>query len=169
MSSFKPLFRTAFLALSMATGVALAGCTMTPVYQDPGAAQALALNFAAPTNPLEQIVYQDLTRRFGASQSASAPQVSITVSTASRPLAQSVTTDPAKSELMTATGVIRITRNGQKILTANRQATATYSSDSQVLADNAAETAAAEQAAHALASTLELTIVAALAPTAPSQ
>jgi LPS-assembly lipoprotein len=156
------------LALSLIGAATLSACTgLTPVYSDPGANSAMALNFAAPNTPLEQIVYQDLARRFGLSQSPDAPKVSVTVSTATRDIGQSVTTDPANSELLTATGVLRITRNGQPVLTTTRQATATYSSDSQVLADNAAATAAGEQAAHALADTLELTIMSALAPTAP--
>jgi LPS-assembly lipoprotein len=156
------------LGLSFLAAATLSACTgLTPVYSDPGASTAMALNFAAPNTPLEQIVYQDLARRFGLSQSPDSPRVSVTVSTATRTLGQSVTTDPAGSELLTATGVLRITRNGQPVLTTTRQATATYSADSQVLADNAAATAAGEQAAHALADTLELTIMSALAPTAP--
>jgi hypothetical protein len=141
---------------------------MTPAYNDDASAQAMALDFAAPTNPLEQIVYQDLGTKFGNSTDPSAPQVSIVVSTASRDLAQSTTSDPEQSMLMTATGVIRITRGGENVLTATRQATATYSANTQVLADNSAETSAGEQAAHALADTLELTIISALAPTAPA-
>lgn len=169
MSSFSALFRAGFIALSIAGIAALGGCTMTPAFNDDSAAQKMALNFAAPTNPQEQIVYQDLGTRFGVSSDPSAPQVSIAVSTASRALAQSSTADPAASQLMTATGVIRITQNGNKILTTTRQATASYSTDSQVLADNSASTNASDQAAHALAQTLELTIVSALTPAQPSQ
>jgi len=166
MSSFSLLFRAGFVALSIA---ALAGCTMTPAYNDNVAAQKMALNFDAPTNPQEQIVYQDLTTRFGQSSAPGAPEVNITVTTASRALAQSSTADPAASQLMTATGVVRITQNGNKILTTTRQATATYSTNSQVLGDNSAATNASDQAAHALAQILELTIISALTPaTAPA-
>ena len=165
MSSFSLSIRAGLVALSIA---ALAGCTMTPAFNDNTAAQKMALNFDTPTNPQEQIVYQDLSTRFGQSSDPSAPEVNIAVSTASRALAQSSTADPAASQLMTATGVIKITQNGNKILTATRQATATYSTDSQVLADNSAGTNAGDQAAHALAQTLELTIISALTP-APAQ
>lgn len=173
MSSFSAYFRAALLAVALSGTAALSACTgFMPVYGDRGGAQeTMALNFSAPNNELEQLVYQDLSRKFGMSSDPAAPQVSITVSTASRALAQSQTAapDPAVSQLLTATGVIRITRGGAPVLTATRQATATYTADSQVLADNSAQTAASQQAAHALADTLELTIMSALAPTAPAQ
>lgn len=163
--SLSSLTRRAVLPVLALAAIALvAGCTFTPAYTDNSAASALMLNFAQPTNPLEQIVYQDLTRRFGAATSPDAPQVSVTVTSYSRALSQAVTTDPAKGNLMTVSGVLRISRGGQPILTASRQATATYSTDSQVLGDNSAMTAAQEQAAHALADTLELTILATLVP-----
>jgi hypothetical protein len=169
MSLLKLLARGKFVVVSGLAAAALAGCTMTPAFDDGASGQSLALNFAAPTNEYEQIVYQDLTRRFGAASDPAAPEVSVHVSTASRTLAQSQTSDPAASYLMTATGVIRITKGGQNVLTATRQATATYTENSQVLSQDAAQTNAAEQASHALAETLELTIISALAPTAPSQ
>ncbi|HTJ58170.1 MAG TPA: hypothetical protein VL418_11460 [Devosiaceae bacterium] len=166
MSSFNLLFRAGLVAFSIAGGAALSGCTMTPAFNDNAAVSAMALGFAAPTNPQEQIVYQDLTRRFGTSSDPHAPQVSVAVTTASRTLAQSTTTDPTSSQLMTATGIIKITKDGDNILTATRQATSTYTNDNQVLADTSASSNAADQAAHALADTLELTIISALAPTA---
>jgi LPS-assembly lipoprotein len=171
MSSYKALFRAAFAAVALTSIAALSACTgFGPVYGDHGApAQALALNFDAPQNPLEQIVYQDLSRKFGLSQDPSAPAVSIRVTSAVRDLAQSVTSDPAKSELLTASGVLRISRDGKPVLTTTRQATATYTADSQVLADTSAQTTASQQAAHALADTLELTIMSALAPVAPAR
>jgi LPS-assembly lipoprotein len=164
MSSSNLTRRAALSVLALAASAVLAGCTMTPVYNDNSAASALQLNFAAPTNPLEQIVYQDLTTKFGAASTPDAPQVSVTVTSYARAISQASTTDPAKGNLMTVSGVLRITRGGQPVLTTSRQATATYSSDSQVLADNSALTGAQEQAAHALADTLELTIISALAP-----
>jgi hypothetical protein len=170
MSSFSLSIRASLLAAALAATAALAGCTgLTPVYGDHGADQAMALNFAAPNSELEQLVYQDLTRRFGTSDAPDAPQVSISVSTAARDLAQSVNRDPAVNELMTATGIIKITRGGHPVLTAVRQATAPFTTNSQVLADNSAQVAAGQQAAHALADTLELTIISALAPNTPAQ
>lgn len=164
MSSYNALFRSGVAAAALAGALMLSACSgFTPVYSDQSSS-ALALHFADPNNPLEQIVYQDLGRRFGTSDSPDAPQVSVTVSSFARQLTQSISADPAQSYLMTASGVLRITRNGQQVLTATRQATATYTSDSQVLADNSAQQAASEQAAHALAETLELTIMSALAP-----
>ncbi len=169
-SLFRFPLRAGLAALSLGAAISLAGCNgLTPVYGGDGAAAAMKLHFADPTNPLEQIVYQDLGRHFGLSDSPDAPQVSVSVSAATRDLAQSVSADPAESELVTASGVLHITHNGQPVLTASRQATATYTIDSQVVADNSAADAAQEQAAHALAETLELTIMSALAPTVAAQ
>ena len=117
MSSFSRLRRAALLSLAVAGVALLSACTFGPVYEDQGAAQAMEIGLAPPSNPLEQIVYQELQRRFGVSSNPGAPQVSVTVSTASRALAQSVTADPAKDSIMTATGVLRITRDGQPVLT----------------------------------------------------
>jgi len=174
MSSYNSLLRSGLLASAFAVTALLSACSgFTPAYTDQNS--TTALHFADPNNPLEQIVYQDLARRFGTTDNPDAPQVSVTVSNYARPLTQSVTenpathaaiADPAANYLMTATGVVRITHNGQPVLTATRQATATYTVASQVIGDYTAQSAAGEQAAHALAETLELTIMAALAPAA---
>jgi len=164
MSSSSLRRRVLLLGGALAGTAFLAACSFTPVYDDQGAASALALNFAPANNPLEQIVYQDLSTRFGQATTPGAPMVSVTVTTYSRAIGQSQSGDPAASQLMTATGVLRISQNGNPLLTTTRQATATYTTDSQVLADNSAATAAQQQAAHALAETLELTIMSALTP-----
>ena len=170
MLSFNQVLRAAMLASAIAGAATLAGCTLTPVYNDASASQqAMALNFAAPNSPLEQIVYQELARRFGTSDSPNAPSISVAVTTATRALTQSVTTDPAANRLLTATGTVKITKGGQPVLTATRQATATYSDSGQVMGDNSAETNAADQAAKALAETLQLTIMAALTPATAGQ
>jgi LPS-assembly lipoprotein len=164
MSSSEALLRTGLLAAAFAATALLSACSgFTPVYSDQ-TSSATALHFADPNNPLEQIVYQDLGRRFGTTDNPDAPQVSVAVTTFARALTQSTTADPTTNYLMTATGVVRITRNGQPVLTATRQATATYTANSQVVADYTAQGAAGEQAAHALAETLELTIMSALTP-----
>jgi hypothetical protein len=150
--------------------VGLAGCTgLTPVYGTNGAAQALKLGFDQPTNPLEQIVYQDLERHFGTTDDPNAPQVSVRVFAATRDLAQSTTADPAATELATATGNLKIKHNGQLLANVSRQGTATFTQDSQGIADYTAANAAEEQAAHALADTLELTIMSTLLPSPPTQ
>jgi LPS-assembly lipoprotein len=168
MSLFSLTRRAVLLEVLLAGTALLSGCTFTPALSDTNA-NAMALNFAAPNGPLEQIVYQDLGTRFGLSDAPTAPHVSVTVTTFSRALGQSATTDPAVSQLLTATGVLRITRGGETVVTTTRQATATYTPNSQVIADNSAATAAGEQAAHALANTLELTIVSALTPQTAAQ
>jgi LPS-assembly lipoprotein len=166
MSSFSLFFRATAFAVALGTAGVLSGCTgLTPVYGDRDTSQrALPMSFATPNSELEQVVYQDLIRKFGTSDNPNAPQISVKVSVASRPAGQSATPDPALPQLLTATGFLQITRNGDKMLTTSRQATATYTANSQIIGDSTAYTGAAQQAAHALADTLELTILAALSP-----
>jgi hypothetical protein len=170
MSWSSSSLRAALAVLSIAGAAGLSGCTgLTPVYGDNGAAEALKVGFGQPTNPLEQIVYQDLQRHFGTTDDPDAPQVTVQVTAAIRNLAQSTTTDPATSELATASGNLKIKRNGELIANVSRQGTATFTQDSQGIADFTAANAAEEQAAHALADTLQLTIMSTLLPSAPPQ
>ena len=169
MLSFSHTRRALLLGSALIAVGVLAACTMTPAYNGDSGQHAVALSFASPNTPLEQIVYQELERRFTVATSPDAPLVSIAVTTATRALAQSTTTDPQAGQLLTATGTVKITKGGQPVLTATRQATATYSTSGQVLGDNSAQTNAANQAAQALASTLELTILAALTPATAGQ
>jgi hypothetical protein len=168
MSWSSSSLRAAFAAVSLAVTVSLAGCSgLTPVYGTGGAAQAVKISFDQPTNPLEQIVYQDLQRHFGTTEDPNAPQVSVRVFAATRALGQSTTTDPATTNLATATGNLKIKHDGQLIANVSRQGTATFTQDSQGIADYTAVNAAEVQAAHALAETLELTIMSTLLPSQP--
>ena len=171
MLSFSKNRRAILLSSALFGVMALSACTsLGPVYNgDSGGQHAVALSFSQPTNPLEQIVYQQLERRFTVATSPDAPNVSVSVTTATRALAQSTSTDPQTGQLLTATGTVKITKNGQPVLTATRQATASYSTSGQVLADNSGQTNAANQAAQSLADTLELTILAALTPATAGQ
>ncbi len=163
--------RVGFAALAFAAAATLSGCSgLTPVYSDQGAASAMAVRFDDPNNPLEQIVYQDLGHRFNLSDDPNASEIGISVSSYTRQLTNSQTTDPAGTTyLSTVSGVLHISRGGSPVTTATRQATATYKTAGQVLGDNSAQQVATEQAAHALADTLQLTIISALSPKAPAQ
>ena len=162
--SLSRALRNGLMSLGLLALGGLSACTLTPVYGDHGVtADALKLNFAAPHSRLEQVVYQELALRFGTSDAPDAPQVSVSVASSSRVVAQSTTVDPAVPSIATATGTITITRGGKVILTATRQASQTFTNGGQVLANNAAQADAAERAARGLAESLRLTIIAALA------
>ena len=163
MSLSRRTLVSGLFVLGLLSTAGLSACTLTPVYDSQGAvAETMKLNFAAPHNRLEQVVYQELALHFGTSDAPDAPQVSITVGSSSRVVAQSVTTDPAVPSIVTATGTIIISRDGKIVMTTTRQASQTYTNDTQVLANTTAQADAADQAARGLAESLRLAILSAL-------
>ncbi len=163
-SGFRLALANGLMVLGLSLLPALSACTLTPVYGDHGVtAEATKLSFAAPRSRLEQVVYQELALRFGTSDAPDTPQVSLTVTSSTRVVAQSVTLDPAVPGIATVTGTITIRRGGRIVLTATRQASQTFTNDGQALANSVAQSDAAERAARGLAESLRLTILGALA------
>jgi hypothetical protein len=162
----KPLFRNAFVALSLLGATALAGCTgLTPVYGERGiGTERHPLNYAKPNSRLEQIIYQELALRFGKATDGSAPTVRITTSNYGRKLTRSNVVRPSEQREMVVTAQIElIGADGAVILSTSRSAAALYTTDSQALAATEAEREAAERAARELAETVRLTLLGALA------
>lgn len=163
MSSFNVVFSKLLILSVILGGGTLSACTLTPVYGEHGVArETMQLNLAAPDSRLEQIVYQELARRFGVSETPDAPHVKVSVVSSSRALALSQTSDPAKAYLETISGTVTITRPGRPDIILTRSASSHYTEDSQVLANSSAKANADEQAASALAQSLRLAIIAAL-------
>ena len=153
-----------FAGLALAMASALGGCSFTPVYSGALASQPLLdLAYAKPANRLEQVIYQDLALRFGSSQAETAPLASVVASAAGTALGLSAT--PYALSRMTVTATLTITRrdgSGGDPITLTRQASADYTTSSQVLTNAAAATEASERAAKAVAESLRLAILAAL-------
>lgn len=167
--------RAGLLALALFAPLALASCTsFAPVYGDNGIVNSeLALTYAKPTNRLEQIIYQDLALRLGKSSDANAPLVTIKTSTKSRSL-PTADASPVSQKQVTVTATITIAKLEtpttadaaavmKTIYTASRNASADYTTGPQSLANQQAAEEASERAAKALAETVRLTIIAALA------
>jgi hypothetical protein len=168
MSSSKRLVRNVFVALSLLGATTLAGCTgLTPVYGERGiGTERHPLNYAKPNSRAEQIIYQELALRFGRAADASAPSVRIATSSYSRDLTRSSVVRPTDQKEMVVTAQIElIAADGSIILSTTRSAAALYTTDSQALASSEAEREAAERAAKALAETVRLTLLGALAQT----
>lgn len=152
-------------ALLLALPLALGACTgLTPVYGDRGTAAAVTqpLAFATPTSRVEQVVYQELGLRFAKAapgQDAPLLTVAVSVGTASRGRSAA----PFTSYVATATAQITLTRDGEVLFEGTRKAEAPYSSRGQAFADRQAEAAAGEQAARAVAESVRLAVIAALA------
>jgi hypothetical protein len=151
---------TAVLAL------ALSACTtLRPVYGENGlTSESIALAYATPANRLEQIIYQDLALRLGKAEAGKAPEVQITATQASKALTAGNIVSPNRQRQMVVTARIRlIGTDGKVLFSGSRSAAADYTTNASQLANQQAETEAAERAAKALADTIRLTLIAALA------
>jgi LPS-assembly lipoprotein len=158
--------RIAALLLALAVPVTLSACSsLRPVYGDNGlTSEAIELAYARPANRLEQVIYQSLALRLGKAGGTDAPLVAIVATQSSRALTKGTATSPNTQRQMTVTATVTLKAvDGTVLFTGTRSASADYTTDPQALANQAAETEAAERAARALAETIRLTLIAALA------
>jgi LPS-assembly lipoprotein len=164
MSSFNGRLRKGLLALALLPAfAAISACTLTPVYGDRAQTdEKLALNFGTPTTRVEQVIYQALSFRLGGATSPDAPLVTIVASSYGTSTALSVTQDPAKPSRATVTANVTVRKGGKVLQSFSRTATASYTTDGQVLADNSAVTDASERAAKEVAETIRLSLIALL-------
>ena len=166
MSLSKPLRRAVLAGLVVSFGAALGACSFTPVYSGALAGQAaLELAYAKPTNRLEQIIYQDLSLRFGTAPSPAAPLATVAAVSSARDILVTTTTNPSIPVEVTVTATLTITnRSGSDIppRVYTRAASAGYTRSGQVLADRAAAGEAAERAAKGAAESLRLAVLSAL-------
>lgn len=164
LSNWKRLVLIASLVLAPAS---LAACSFQPVYSGKLAeSPQLQLAYAEPANRLQQIIYQDLAFRLGKTTSPTAPLVSVVVSAGASAPYLSVTANPNAPYESTATATLTVTpRDGvdNEPLIITRTAKAQFTQTSQVLANQAAVTEAQERATRAVAESLRLALLAALA------
>lgn len=158
--------RGGLVALALLGGASLSACSsFTPVYGEAGIGVAQhEFRYAKPSSRLEQIIYQELVLRLGRSSDPAAPTVRITTSSAARDLTKSSVLRPSEHHAVTVSALIEIvSAEGVVVYSASRSATASYTIDRQALAQAEAEQQAREQAARALAETVRLTLIGALA------
>lgn len=161
---FANALRAAGLALVLCAPFALGGCTLTPVYGDAAATNAaLTLAYAEPSSRLEQIVYQELSGRFGTG-GAGAPVFSASVAVSTTSIGLSDVPSPVTNQQVVATIAYSVTRDGVVLTSGSRSATSGYQTTGQIVADQAAQAGAQEQATRAAAETVRLALIAALAP-----
>ena len=155
-----------FSLLALGGAPLLAACTLTPVYSGRLAENPnLNLAYAKPASRLDQIVYQELSLRFGSTDSETAPLVKVVTSASAAALVNTVTANPNKTNDVTVTATLTITsRDGSDLapVTLTRQATAGYQNGVQILNDSSAYIEASERAAKAAAESLRLALLAAL-------
>lgn len=156
--------RGALAALILAVAIGLGGCSgLAPVYGDNGLNQRLPLAYSKPVTRLDQIVIQDLALRLGRSSSPDAVLVTVTSTESSRDLTMTDVETPREEREVTVQVSYTLV-SGDRILGAGtRTATAGYAAVGQVLANESAQSDAAERAARAAAETVRLSILADLA------
>jgi hypothetical protein len=155
--------RAILVALALTTTTTLAACSsFTPVYGI--GVERHAVRYDKPASRLEQIIYQELALRLGRSSDPSAPLVRVTTSSALRDLTKTDVRRPSgQREAVVTARVELIDADGRVAFTATRSASALFTADSQALAETEAERDARERAAKALAETVRLTLLGALA------
>lgn len=166
MSWSKALRASLLTGLLLGSGAILGACSFSPVYSGTLASQpTLNLAYAKPTTRLEQVVYQELSLRLGETAAETAPLASVTVSSSAADMMVTATANPAKAVRVTVVATLTITaRDGSdtKPMVFSRTATAQYTRNGQVLADNAAADEAAERGARSAAESLRLAVLASL-------
>jgi len=160
------LLRIGLVALALAAPLALAGCSsFRPVYGEAGVVQQkLAFNYSKPNSRLEQIIIQDLALKLGkATDDPDAPELRVSAAAGARGLTRTAVTKPATQYEMSVSASYSVVSGGKVLLQGTRRAAASYSTVGQALADEAAAKDAQERAAHEVAETIRLSILAQLA------
>lgn len=156
--------RAGLLAAVLLAAATLSGCTgFRPVYGDAGiGAERLALNYDKPAGRLEQIIIQDLIVRLGSSAEPEAPVLSVGTSVITRQLTRTNVVKPVTQWEVTVVANYSLNSGTSTVTAGSRRASANYTTNGQVLADESALKDATERAAHAVADTIRLTLLGAL-------
>lgn len=157
------------LLLAAGAALALSACTgLAPLHSSPTVGASVTgpapLAYAAPASRIEQIVYQHLRLTLG--EDSAGPLATLAIARADAPQAMSQTANPATLRQLTLTGTLTIApRTGFATpVTLTRTASAGYTTSTQALAAQDALFDAESRAARALADSLRLALLAALAP-----
>ena len=155
-----------FMVLS-ALLATLAACSgFRPVYGEPATGPtAYAFSYAAPGGRLDQIIYSELRLRLGPhSTDPEALRVSVSTGAGARGLVKAaVAKAHTTTEMIVSTTITVLTPEGEVLFSGLRKSSAFYTTVGQVLADTEAANEAAERGAKAVADTVRLAVLGALA------
>lgn len=154
-------FAKAIVALGLLLTI-LAACSFAPVYGDRAQAdKRYTLRFEEPSSRLQQIVYQDLIKSFGNSNSPQALLVTVNVSGSNLDANQGSQSLDGRLRIFRPdpTGV----QDPQRLYQTTRTVTVTKASSPQSLANQVNNVEVTEQAAHELAQSLRVTLLSVLA------
>jgi LPS-assembly lipoprotein len=170
MSSSSPMIRALALVAALGAAPLLAACTgFTPIYGDTGLGnQRIAVKYGPPGSRLDQIIYQDLALKLGKSDSPDAAQIYVSTSAVPRQLTSQTVVNPRLPYQAVVSAVITVVdAKGGVLFQGSRSTTAdfTYGAPgvAQALSSNQAFIDASERGAKALADTVRLAVLQALA------
>ncbi len=153
--------RNVLFGLGALGALALPGCTLTPVYSDQGVAgQRLNLRYAAPNSRLEQVFYQTLSARMGATRHHDAPELSVSISISESRIGLTTVSTPLTEYQIVAAANYQVRRGDEVLVAGRRTAAGGYQRSGQLVANDAAKSDAEERVVRALAETVRLALVA---------
>ena len=165
-----PLRRAQFAVAALLVSVlALAGCTIRPVYSGPDIDRmAWAFQYDEPANRLAMVVRDELSIHFPPTHDPSAPRLRITASQSNRDLTISGLNTSGKTILPSGKdngqATVRVTatvlNDSGVIFTATRFAAADYQTNRQVFGNSETRIEAGERAAKEAAESLRLALMA---------
>lgn len=162
--SLSDRYRALATCLLLTVGLTLSGCTLTPVYGQPGAASAIHLTYAEPSTRLEQVFYRHVSAGLGMTGAGEAGQLAATVRVSSTRAGLSAVSSPVNDYQIVATVTYTVTRNGSVIARGSRTSASGYQTTGQIVGNDAARSAAEEQAVRAAAEQVRLALIAELSP-----
>jgi hypothetical protein len=167
LSSSRTLRALAVLALLGAAPLLAACSGFTPIYGELGN-QRVAVKYGTPGGRLDQVIYQDLALKLGKSQSPEAATVYVSTSATRRQLTSQTIVNPRLQYQAVVTAVITVTSaDGKVLFQGSRSTSADFTTGgtgvSQAFSNSAAFADASERGATALADTIRLEVLQALA------
>ena len=170
MSSSDRLIRALAVVATLGAAPLLAACSgFTPIYGDYGLGnQRVAVKYGPPAGRLDQVIYQDLALKLGKSTDPDAPTIFVSTSAVARALTSQTIVNPRLQYRALVTAVITVTdAKGKVLFRGSRSTSADYTTGSasvaQAFANNEAFADASERGARALADTVRLAVLQALA------
>jgi hypothetical protein len=168
MWSSSRVARIGLVLAALAFGPVLSACSgFVPVYSDAGLGpQRISVTYGKAGNRLEQIIYQDLALKLGKAPEGAqhVPQVLVSASSSVRQLTSQTIANPRTAYQAVVNAIVSVIDDDGKVLgQASRSTTADFTYGPQAFANSEAANEAAERGAKALADTIRLQVLAALA------
>ena len=158
-------WRVLLTVVALLAAFALASCTgFKPVYGTGGVGdQRVEIKYGDPNNRLEQIIYDDLALKLGKAEGGATPTLYIAAYPGAAGLTSGVVVSPKSEAQATVTANIQlVASDGQVLFSGSRSQTADYTNGPQAFANEETFANATEQAAHLLADTIRLQVLAML-------